>query len=91
MSEPVSKPPPFSELHATGMLWLINRVVLHPRGFAFALHYPDGVDGEAEEVTGEPVEWSLLWDGTECGTFPEAVDDEMFAAAEVFLASHTER
>lgn len=91
---PESVPRPFSELHATGMLWLLNRVCLHPRGFALALHYPDGVDpltvndGEAEQATGEPVGWSLLWDGTECGTFPESVDDEMFAAAEAFLASH---
>lgn len=40
----------FSELRDSGLLWLINRVVFHPRGLAFAVH--------ADE-TGAVHGWSL--------------------------------
>lgn len=56
-------PRPFDELRETGLLWLINRVVLHPRGYALAIH----VD-EAGAATG----WSLLGDGTEPWSFSPA-------------------
>lgn len=47
-------PRPWSQLRDSGLLWLINRVAFHPRGYALALAYRDG----------EPVGWLLLGDGT---------------------------
>lgn len=73
-------PRPFAELRDHGLLWLINRAVLHPRGFALALHVAD--DGQ---VTG----WSLVGDGTEPWQYAEEADeDQRFQAVEEFLASH---
>jgi hypothetical protein len=65
---------PFSELRDSGLLWLINRVVFHPRGWALALSYRDG----------EPVGWKLLGDGNELWRFGDP-EDENFAAAEATL------
>lgn len=46
----------FAEFRDSGLLWLVNRVVFHPRGYALAFHFDDeGV------VTG----WSLLGNGSE--------------------------
>lgn len=77
---------PFSELGDTGLLWLINRTVFHPRGLALALHEQDG------EITG----WSLLGDGTEAWSFPEGRDQEQFQRARrtleaEFLAARSRR
>ena len=33
---------PLLELSEAGLLWLINRVVFHPRGIALALHEEGG-------------------------------------------------
>jgi len=73
------EPLPWEQLRNTGMLWLINRVVFHPRGYALAVHIdPDGVHG-----------WSMLGDGTEVWAFDIESDDECFAKAEAFLTSLT--
>lgn len=69
---------PFGELSDTGMLWLINRVVFHPRGFALAIHRDD--DGNA---TG----WAMQGMGDEVWTFTNEADDECFAKVEAFIAS----
>lgn len=69
---------PFEELLDTGMLWLLNRATLHPRGFALAIHRDD--DGKA---TG----WSIIGDGTECWAYRNETDDEKFQAVEQFLNS----
>lgn len=80
-------PRPFSELRDVGLLWLVNRVVFHPRGYALALHYED--DGT---VSG----WSLMGDGTEPWSMgdppPEdrikygaKTEDELFALVSDFL------
>jgi len=69
---------PFVELSASGILWLINRVVFHPRGFALALHK----DTETGEVTG----WSIRGHGDEVLVFTEPDDHKLFAAAERTLA-----
>jgi hypothetical protein len=53
---------PLGELRSSGLLWLINTVVFHPRGFALALHVDD-----SGAVTG----WSLQGDGTEAWTFAD--------------------
>jgi hypothetical protein len=51
---------PFEDLRTTGLLWLINTTVFHPRGYALALHFED--DGS---VSG----WSILGDGEEAWQF----------------------
>lgn len=53
----------FNELRDTGLLWLINKALLHPRGYALALHYEVGEDGtmNVDNCTG----WSIMGDGTE--------------------------
>lgn len=59
------EPRPFADLRDSGLLWLLNRAALHPRGYAIALHYDD--DGNA---TG----WSLVGDGSEPITFLDGPD-----------------
>jgi hypothetical protein len=77
---------PIADLRECGLLWLINRVVFHPRGYALALVV--GPDGEA-------VGWVLQGDGSEPWTFTgpadeRAVDeDAMFRAAEATFAAAT--
>lgn len=61
----------WGDLRDSGLLWLINRVVFHPRGFALALCMEDG----------EPAGWRLLGDGAEVWTFNDEEDD-VFARAE---------
>lgn len=72
---------PLSDLQETGMLWLINRVVFHPRGLALAL--------ARNRETGEIVGWRIEGDGSECFAFTEADDDESFAQAQAFLKGCT--
>ncbi|MGJ3228907.1 hypothetical protein ACQEUV_26660 [Micromonospora aurantiaca (nom. illeg.)] len=59
---------PFAELRESGLLWLINRVVFHPRGFALALTVCEG----------EAVGWTLLGDGSEVWKF-DGDEDRLFA------------
>lgn len=66
------RPLPLSDLSSTGILWLLNRQVFHPRGFALAIHPEDGT-------------WELVGDGTEVFAFEGTTDDEKFAAVERFL------
>lgn len=82
---------PFAELRDSGLLWLFNRVVFHPRGYALALHF----EGEFPEL-GECTSWSLLGDGSEPWSFgdptPEQqalgapTEDELFARVQTLLA-----
>lgn len=76
--QPTSRP--FEDLSATGLLWLANRVVFHPRGFALALTI---------DATGKAVGWNLLGDGSEVWTFAEDRDDHHFATAQRTLAPPT--
>jgi hypothetical protein len=70
----VTEPRPFSELRDTGLLWLINTTVFHPRGYALAVHYADGTDSEM-------IGWSLVGDGTEVWAFGTDADiDSCFRA-----------
>ena len=63
---------PLSELSEAGLLWLINRVVFHPRGLSLYVHRtPDS------QVVG----WSLQGDGTDVPAFEEGVDEEFFRRA----------
>lgn len=68
---------PFSELYGSGLLWLINRVAFHPRGFRLAL--------VANTETGEVTGWELQGDGSEPHWFPENLDRSRFAEAEATL------
>jgi hypothetical protein len=68
---------PFADFRELGLLWLVNRVVFHPRGYALALAYNDGV------CTG----WELLGDGSEPWRYADEVDeDNAHAAVEALLA-----
>jgi hypothetical protein len=70
---------PLAELRTTGLLWLINRTVLHPRGYAL------GFDLDAD---GNAVGWVLLGDGTESWNYDESVDEnELFRNVEALFAS----
>lgn len=68
---------PLADLHETGMLWLINKVVFHPRGFALAMVIQEG----------EFAHWVLLGDGSEPWQFESDTDDEQFALAEATFKS----
>lgn len=47
---------PFRELSESGLLWLINRTVFHPQGYALGIR----IDSEENAVG-----WELLGDGSE--------------------------
>jgi len=73
---------PLSDLRTFGLLWLINKVVFHPRGFALGLE----LDDETGDVTG----WGMIGDGTEpwsFGNLPDGtpIDDDSFTKVEAFL------
>ncbi|MFJ5037996.1 hypothetical protein [Streptomyces parvulus] len=65
---------PFEQLRETGLLWLINRVVFHPRGLALALHL---------DADGLAYGWSLVsnLDG-EPWQFDPATDNDGYVRAE---------
>lgn len=67
---------PLEWLRDSGLLWLINRVVFHPRGWALAAH----ADGQGR-IDG----WALLGDGREVWTMPSSIEDELFAKAQALL------
>lgn len=69
---------PFAELRTTGLLWLINRQIFHPRGFALAV--------VADMTTGDVSGWKLLGDGREPWNFADGDEAPALAAAETFLA-----
>jgi hypothetical protein len=76
---PEDGPMPLSALRDHGMLWLINRVVFHPRGVALAL---------AVDENGDVDGWELYGIGDEPWRYDDSVaEDDRFAAAEAFLAS----
>jgi hypothetical protein len=68
----------FSRLSDLGVLWLINKTVFHPRGFALALSYEDGKD--------EPIGWTIQGDGSEVWSFDTDVDDVKFEKVEALLS-----
>lgn len=61
-----------NDLRDTGLLWLINATVFHPRGFAI------GVNGD---------HWTIVGDGTDVFTFTDERATARFADAERFLNS----
>lgn len=68
---------PMSTFRKNGLLWYINRVAFHPRGFALALD-----ENEAGEITG----WQLWYEANgETWCFTPEQDDESFAQFEALL------
>jgi len=61
------------DLQADGLLWLINRMVFHPLGYALA------VDPAL------PGEYYLLGDGVEPWNFPDGQEQEHLAAVKRLL------
>lgn len=76
--EPSGDLRPMSDLLDSGLLWLINRVVFHPRGLALALW--------REESTGTVTAWRLLTaeDG-EPFSFSNRDDENGYRRAEATL------
>lgn len=66
----------FAELRSTGLLWLINRVVFHPRGYALAVVL------QGDTVIG----WKMMGNGTEVWAYGDNEDD-LFDKVEAFLAN----
>lgn len=71
----------WDELRTTGLLWLINTSLLHPRGYALAIGYTD--DGKCDG-------WRIVGDGSEpwqmgCDDETKATIDERFAAIKELL------
>jgi hypothetical protein len=69
----------FRRLSEYGVLWLINRTVFHPRGFALSLIYSD------EDGNHDPVGWRIEGDGSEVWRFEGFDEDEKFKAVEGLL------
>lgn len=63
----------WDELREAGLLWLINRTVFHPRGFALALVR------RGDQIVG----WRLLGDGSEVWSMAGPEDDEFQRAAAI--------
>lgn len=74
----MSGPRPFSDLRDSGLLWLINRSVFHPRGFALQL----AVNLE----TGEIIGWRLSGDGSKPRRM-EGDEPEFECAEATFMAA----
>lgn len=70
----------FDDLKKSGLLWLINRTVFHPRGFAL---------GIVISTKGEAIGWKLQGDGSEAWAMDEAQDAWGFEAAEDTLSEAT--
>jgi len=69
----------FARLRDSGLLWLINRVALHPRGLALALH----IDSD-----GHAYGWSLVSDSHgEPWQFDPATDSDGYERAEATIAA----
>ena len=73
----------FIDLSDTGLLWLINRVVFHPRGYALALVCKDGT----REVEG----WTIKGDGSEVWYFSPEIEDKEFVKVNAFLNSLSDK
>mgnify|MGYP006921322236 CR=1 FL=1 len=68
----------FEEMRPLGILYLINKAVFHPRGFALSLSYSDD---------GELLGWQMLGDGTEAWRMSADQENDLFPAVEAFLNS----
>ena len=75
----MTDPRPIEDLHSTGLLWAINRVLLHPRGYALALVY------KADRTL---VGWELLGAGDEPWQYLDDIEEtDLMDAFEALLAA----
>lgn len=74
----------FKRLSEYGVLWLINRVVFHPRGYALALVYSDD-DGNVD-----PIGWRIEGDGSEVWRFVGFDEDAKMREVEGLLGQARE-
>lgn len=70
----------WNDLRTTGLLWLINRVVFHPRGFCLGL-YADN-DEEPFNIVG----WQIKGNGSETFNFKPEDDDRHLLEVEALFA-----
>lgn len=68
---------PMSTFRENGMLWYINKVAFHPRGFALGVE----VDRDDGTIKG----WTILGNGKEVWSFKENDDDDGFQLFEALL------
>lgn len=73
-----------ANLRDSGLLWLINTSVFHPRGYALFLSIPT----EAERAEGQVESFGFWGDGTEPYSFGDSAEEE-FTALERVLSSVT--
>lgn len=57
----------FEAMRDHGVLWAINRVLFHPRGFALAFVYDDD---------GGLIGWAIQGDGTETWAFSDGEEED---------------
>ena len=67
---------PFDSLGDSGMLWLINATVFHPRGLALTVHF---------DINGKATSWGLTGEGDEPFVVSNALAVERFKLAKAFL------
>lgn len=68
----------WDDLRTHGLLWLINRAVFHPRGYAL------GFVMDADT----PIGWTISGDGSEPWQYASEVDErELFEKVQAFFAS----
>lgn len=67
----------FEQFRTVGLLWALNRYLLHPKGYAVSFHY--------DEPDNEVVGWELLGDGTEVWAFDNETDDSGFERFTAFI------
>ncbi|MFI6332932.1 hypothetical protein ACIBBG_32075 [Micromonospora chersina] len=71
----------WEDLRASGLLWLINRQVFHPRGYALGVVYLEG------KVAG----WQILGDGRKPWRYTDDTDEAaLLAAAQATLTERSE-
>jgi hypothetical protein len=70
---------PFYDMRETGVLWAINRVLFHPRGYSLVFV----VEHDTEDVVG----WTISGDGSEVIEFTNGDEDTEFAAFAALLDS----
>lgn len=67
----------FDQMRTEGLLWLINRQVFHPRGYALGVFYDQDGIGRG---------FALLGDGGEPWNFVDGEESELLAASNRALA-----
>lgn len=75
------------DLRTTGLLWALNRYVLHPRGLAIGLTYPPGATvAGIQEHRHQPTGFTILGPEDEPWRFDNEADRAGFALFQAFLA-----